>query len=80
MADVRLAERAEDGVANRVHERVRVRMAVQALGVRDLDAAEDEFASRDQRVNVIANANVNHVQTVRILRALTKYISLRLAA
>jgi hypothetical protein len=37
-------------------------MAVEALGVRDLDAAEDEFASRDQRVNVIANANVNHAR------------------
>ena len=60
MADVRFAERAEERIANRVHERVRVRMAVQALGVRNLDAAEDEFASRDQRVNVIANANVNH--------------------
>jgi hypothetical protein len=40
--------------------------------VRDLDAAEDEFASRDQRVNIVTNANVNHVQTVRILWALTK--------
>jgi hypothetical protein len=37
-------------------------MAVQAFRVRDLDAAEDEFASRDQRVNVIANANVNHAR------------------
>jgi len=72
MTDVLLAERAENGVANRMHERVGVRMAVQALGVRNLDAAENEFASRDQRVNVIANANVNHVQTVRILRAPTK--------
>jgi hypothetical protein len=40
--------------------------------VRNLDAAEDEFASRDQRVNVIANANVNHAHTVRISRALQK--------
>ena len=47
-------------VANRVHERIGVRMAVEAFRVRDLDAAEDEFASRDQRVNVIADANVNH--------------------
>src|SRR5208282_1588746 len=65
MADVRLAERAEKRVANRVHERVRVRMAVQAFGVRNLDAAEDEFASRDQRMNVVANANVNHAVNCR---------------
>jgi hypothetical protein len=37
-------------------------MAVQAFGVRDLDAAEDEFASRDQLMNVIADANVNHAR------------------
>jgi hypothetical protein len=35
-------------------------MAVETLRVRNLDAAEDEFASRDQRVNVVADANVNH--------------------
>jgi hypothetical protein len=28
--------------------------------MRNLDAAEDEFAARDQRVNVVADANVNH--------------------
>jgi hypothetical protein len=55
-------------------------MAVQAFRVRDLDAAEDEFASRDQRVNIVTNANVNHVQTVRILRVPTKLISILAAA
>jgi hypothetical protein len=47
-------------------------MAVQTFGVRNLDAAEDEFASRDQLMNVVTDANVNHIQTVRILRAPTK--------
>jgi hypothetical protein len=37
--------------------------------VRNLDAAEDEFASRDQRVNVVTDANVNHVRIVEIPRA-----------
>jgi hypothetical protein len=60
VADVRLAERAQERVANRVHERVRVRMAVQAPGVRNLDAAQDELASRDQLMNVVTDANVNH--------------------
>ena len=66
MADVRLAQCAEECVANGVHQRVGIRMAVQALGVGDLDAAEDEFASRDQRVNVVADANVNHDRMVKI--------------
>ena len=48
VADVLLAERAEDGVANRVHERVGVRMAVEAFRVRNLHAAEDELAPGDQ--------------------------------
>ena len=60
VADVRFAKRAEKRVANCVHERIRVRMAVETFGMGNLNAAEDEFASRDQRVNVIANANVNH--------------------
>ena len=60
MADVRFAQRAEERVANGVHERVGVRMAVEALGVRNLDAAEDELAPGDQLMNVIADANVNH--------------------
>ena len=60
VADVRLAERAEERVANGMHERIGVRMSVEALRVRNLDAAEDELAPRDQRVNVVADANVNH--------------------
>jgi hypothetical protein len=44
-------------------------MTVQTFGVRNLHAAKDEFASRDQRVNVIANANVNHVRIIEIPRA-----------
>jgi len=56
------ARRARPGARrNRVHERVRVRMAVQALGVWNLNAAQDELASRDQLMNVVTDANVNHV-------------------
>ena len=60
MADVRLAQRAEHRVADRVHQHVRVRMAVQALRVRNFHAAQDELAARDQLMNVITDANVNH--------------------
>ena len=62
----------EDGVADSVHQGVRVRMAVEALRMRDLHAAEDELAPGDQLMNVIANANVNHAQTVDFLIAPTK--------
>jgi hypothetical protein len=34
--------------------------------VRNLDAAENELAPRDQRVNVVADANVNHGRTIKI--------------
>jgi hypothetical protein len=40
--------------------------------VRNLDAAEDELAPGDQLMNVIADANVNHVDTVNLFRAPTK--------
>jgi hypothetical protein len=46
VADVRLANRAEDGVADGVHQRVRVRMAVEAFRVWNLHAAEDELCAR----------------------------------
>ena len=64
MADILLAERAEDGVADGVHQRVGVRMAVEALSVRNLHAAEDELAPGDQLMNVIADANVNHERRI----------------
>jgi hypothetical protein len=35
-------------------------MAVEALRVWNLDAAEDKLAPGDQLMNVIADANVNH--------------------
>src|SRR5581483_7047292 len=72
MADVRLAHRAEQRVANRVHERVGVRMAVETFGVRNLDAAENQFSSGDQFMNVITDANVNHVKNLSANFKLTK--------
>lgn len=35
-------------------------MAVEALGVRDFHAAEDEFASCDELMNIVSDADVNH--------------------
>jgi UDP-N-acetylmuramate-alanine ligase len=40
--------------------------------VRNLDAAKDELAPGDQLMNVIADANVNHEDTVIFSRATKK--------
>jgi hypothetical protein len=48
--------------------------------VRNLDAAENKFASRDQRVNVVTNANMNHGGTIKPARSTTKIIPILLAA
>ena len=68
MADVLLAQRAENGVADRVHQRIRVRMAVQPFRVWNLHAAQDELASRDQLMNVVTDAHVNHEPKLEGLR------------
>ena len=47
-------------------------MGVQTFGVWNLDAAEDEFASRDQRMNVVTNAYMNHDRTIKPTRPPTK--------
>ena len=60
MADVALAQRAENRVANGVDQHVRVRVSVQALGMVNIHSAQDEFAPSDQAVHVVADAHVNH--------------------
>ena len=74
VADVRFAERAKERVANGVHERVGVRMAVETLRVRNLHAAEDEPAPGDQLMNIVADANVNHGRMISSSRAVTKQL------
>ena len=58
MADVALAQRAEHRVGDGVKQRVRVRVAVETLGVRNLDAAEDELPPLDEPVNIVADADM----------------------
>src|SRR5664279_4059692 len=43
-----------------------------AIRVRNLDAAQDELAARDQLMNVVTDANVNHCGTIKFLLAPTK--------
>jgi hypothetical protein len=64
MADVPLADRAKDRVAHGVHQHIGVGMAFETFAVRNLDAAEDELASRDERVDVVTDANMNHGETI----------------
>ena len=60
MANVALPQGAEDRIANRMDQNVRVRMTVQTFGVMNIHAAQDEFATFDQTVHVVADAHVNH--------------------
>ena len=57
---VRLAKRAQYGIANRVHQNVRVRMAVESLSVRNLDAAKDELSPLNQLVNIVTDTDMIH--------------------
>ena len=41
-----------------------VGMAVETFAVRNFDAAEDKFSSLNQRMNVITDADVNHMSKV----------------
>jgi hypothetical protein len=47
-----------------MHQHIGVGMAVETFGVQNLNAAEDELASRDQRVDVVTDANMNHGETI----------------
>jgi hypothetical protein len=40
-------------------------MAVEAFGVRNFHAAKDEFASRDELMNIVSDADVNHAGRLR---------------
>jgi hypothetical protein len=64
MADVRLTQGAEDGIANRVHKDVSIRMAIQTFRVRNVHPAENEFSAGDKRMHVVSDAYVNHGRTI----------------
>ena len=59
-ANVRLAKRAEHGVADGVQQDIGVRMPVEPLGVGNVDAAENAFSALDQLMNIVSGPNVNH--------------------
>jgi hypothetical protein len=61
MADVRFTNGSENRIANGVHERIGIRVSVQSFAMRNFDAAQRQFASRDKDVNVITDADMDHV-------------------
>ena len=63
-ADVAQGGRAQHGIGDRMQQRVRIRMALQAERVRDLHSPENELAARHQRVRVPAFSDANVHQRV----------------
>ena len=64
-ADVAQRRRAQQRIAQSMQQGVRIRMAVQAPGVRDLDPAEDQLPALDKLVDIVADADVIHgLQTI----------------
>ena len=60
LADVARAQRAEDGVGEGMGEDVSVGVPEKARGMLDVDAAQDELASLDEAVHVMAMADTQH--------------------
>src|SRR4051812_40325218 len=60
MADVAFADRAEDRVGDGVRENVGVRVAVKAVRMRNLHAAENERAAFRETMDVVADAGEGH--------------------
>src|SRR5262249_788624 len=78
MADIGLADGAQDSVANGVHQGVCVGMALEPFGVRNFHATQNEFASFDQGMNIITDSDVYHRRTIGSGEALTKkFVSVR---
>ncbi|GDY19955.1 hypothetical protein LBMAG56_13000 [Verrucomicrobiota bacterium] len=61
-----------------MHEGVGVRVAVEALGMGNGDAAEDKGASGDQLMYIVTNSYMNHVAECRGARGKLKEQSSKL--
>src|SRR5262249_41891580 len=60
VADVRLANGAQEGITNGVHQDVGIGVTLQTFAMGDFDSTEDEFSTHDQRMNVVPNTHMNH--------------------
>ena len=60
MADVPGTQRAENRIGNRMNQHIGIRMPVQPLPMRYLDAAKKELPALDQLMNVISDSYAIH--------------------
>src|SRR5207248_7218967 len=56
LANVACADRAEQGVRDRMRQNIRVRVSFQPVRVRDLDAAQNQFSLLREPMNVVTDA------------------------
>jgi len=69
-ADIAQRHGAEQGIGDRVQQRIGVGMPEQPRGMRYLDTAEDELATCDQLVNVVTLAYPEiHLRPLKIIAA-----------
>lgn len=60
VADIGLAESAQDGIAEGMEEDVGVGMAGESPGVGNVNATKYQLAAFGERVNVVTNADMDH--------------------
>ena len=60
MPDVGFAERTKDGIADGVHQDVRVGMTGQTPRMMDFDATENQLPSFCEGMNIVPNSHVDH--------------------
>jgi len=76
MSDISLSERAEDCIADSVHEDIGIRMTFETLGMWNFNSTEDELSAFNQGVDVITDANMDHGQTIGMATAAAKSLVL----
>src|SRR5205823_10167175 len=60
LADVSSADRTEQRVRDRMRQNIRVRVSVQPVRVWNLDAAQNQFSSLRETMDVVTDAATNH--------------------
>jgi len=60
VADIGFAERTQDCVTNGVHQNVCVGVAVEPFVMGKFNSAQDELSARDERMDIVANADMDH--------------------
>ena len=78
MSDVAFPDCPKERVRDRVANHVRVRMSFEPAIVRNLDAAQDQFASRGEAMRVVTVADPNRAHSFKSITpfdAMTLYLS-----